>query len=570
MSDKTVQAGYRGRRVFVLSVFGVAMASLIARGFFLQVLDHERLSEEGESRHLRVVEMPAHRGMIVDRQGEPAAISTPVDTVWADPSVLIQARERLPELAKILGLDSDVLFQRIAQRSDKEFIYIKRRVNPEKARRVMALGLPGVSLQREYRRFYPMGEVMAHVIGFTNVDDKGQEGMELAYDEWLSGSSGLKRVVKDRLGRVVDDVEQISAPAPGKELRLSIDSRLQYLAYRELKRAVQEQGARSGSVVLLRPQTGEVLAMVNQPSFNPNNRQGDKGGVYRNRAVTDVFEPGSTAKPFVVAAAIDSGRYAPSSIIDTAPGYYRVNGNQIKDVRNYGRISLGKILVKSSNVGASRLALKLPSEYLWSVFDGVGFGHITGSGFPGEAAGLMNDYSRWREFEKATLSFGYGLSVTPLQLAEAYAVLAADGVYHPASFLELDEPPDSKTIMRPETAKAVRRMLQGVVSKEGTAYLARVEGYTVAGKTGTVRKSIAGGYSEDRYIAVFAGMVPAEKPELVAVVMINEPSKEEYYGGLVAAPVFSRIMTDAVRLLDIAPDDYKGMTASTREGGPPA
>lgn len=569
MSETAVQAGYRARRVFVLFVFGAAMASLVVRGFFLQVLDHERLSEEGESRHLRVVEMPAHRGMIVDREGEPIAISTPVDTVWADPSELIAARDRLPELAKILGLDSDLLKQRLARHADKEFMYIKRRVNPEKARKVMALGFPGVSLQREYRRFYPMGEVMAHVVGFTNVDDHGQEGIELAYDDWLSGSSGLKRVVKDRLGRVVDDVEQISAPAPGKELYLSIDSRLQYMAYRELKRAVQERGAKSGSVVLLRPQTGEVLAMVNQPSFNPNNRKGVKASHYRNRAVTDVFEPGSTVKPFVVATAIDSGRYAPSSVINTSPGYYRVNGNQIRDVRNYGTISLGKILMKSSNVGASRLALKLPSEQLWSVYDGIGFGHVTGSGFPGEAAGLMNDYDRWREFEKATMSFGYGLSVTPLQLAEAYAVLAADGVHHQASFLVVDKP-EGRPIIKPETAKAVRRMLRGVVSKEGTAYLARVEGYTVAGKTGTVRKSVAGGYSEDRYIAVFAGMVPAEHPELVAVVMINEPSKDEYYGGLVAAPVFARIMTDAVRLLDIAPDDYQGMTASSRKGGPPA
>jgi cell division protein FtsI (penicillin-binding protein 3) len=569
MSESEVQAGYRARRGFVLFVFAAAMTSLVVRGFYLQVLDHERLSEEGESRHLRVVEMPAHRGMIVDREGEPLAISTPVDTVWADPSELITARDRLPALAKVLGLDANLLKQRLARHSDKEFMYIKRRVTPEKARKVMALGLPGVSLQREYRRFYPTGEVMAHVLGFTNVDDHGQEGIELAYDDWLAGSSGLKRVVKDRLGRVVDDVEQISAPSPGKELRLSIDSRLQYLAYRELKRAVQERGAKSGSVVLLRPQTGEVLAMVNQPSFNPNNRKGVKASHYRNRAVTDVFEPGSTVKPFVVATAIDSGRFAPSSVINTSPGYYRVNGNQIRDVRDYGTISLGKILMKSSNVGASRLALKLPSEQLWSVFDGIGFGHVTGSGFPGEAAGLMNDYSRWREFEKATMSFGYGMSVTPLQLAEAYSVLAADGVYHPASFLVVDKP-EGRHIIKPETAKAVRRMLRGVVSKEGTAYLARVEGYTVAGKTGTVRKSVAGGYSEDRYIAVFAGMVPAENPELVAVVMINEPSKDEYYGGLVAAPVFSRIMTEAVRLLNIAPDDYQGLTASTGKGGPPA
>ncbi len=567
MSEQGGQLGYRVRRVFVLSLFALAMASLGARGFYLQVLDHERLSGEGESRHLRVVEMPAHRGMITDRLGEAVAISTPVDTVWADPSELIHAQDRLPELAHLLGMDSESLLQRLAGKADKEFLYIKRRVNPEKARQVMALGLPGVSLQREYRRFYPMGEVMAHVLGFTNIDDHGQEGLELAYDEWLSGESGLKRVVKDRLGRVVDDVEQIRAPSPGQQLTISIDSRLQYLAYRELKRAVQEHQAVSGSVVVMRPDNGEVLAMVNQPAFNPNNRKGVKTSSFRNRAVTDVFEPGSTVKPFVVAAAIDSGRYAPSSIINTAPGYYRVQGKQIKDSRNYGRLSLGKILSKSSNVGASKLALELPSGELWSMFDGIGFGQVTDSGFPGESAGLLNDFSRWREFEKATLSFGYGLSVTPLQLAEAYAVLAADGVYHPASFMRVDMP-ESRQVMKPETAKAVRRMLQGVVRKEGTGYLARVEGYTVAGKTGTARKSIAGGYAEDRYIAVFAGMVPAVNPELVAVVMINEPRKEEFYGGRVAGPVFSRIMSGAVRLLDIAPDDYEAVRASAASKEP--
>lgn len=567
MSDKSNKSGYRMRRVFVLALFAFAMTSLLVRGFYLQVLDHERLSGEGESRHLRVVEMPAHRGMILDRMGEAVAISTPVDTVWADPSELILARERLPELARVLDMDSETLLQRLARKADKEFLYIKRRVNPEKAQQVMALQLPGVSLQREYRRFYPMGEVMAHVLGFTNIDDHGQEGLELAYDDWLSGQSGLKRVVKDRLGRVVDDVEQIRAPSPGQELRISIDSRLQYLAYRELKRAVQEHQAKSGSVVLLRPDNGEVVAMVNQPAFNPNNRKGVRTSSFRNRAVTDVFEPGSTVKPFVVAAAIDSGRFSPSSVINTAPGYYRVQGKQIKDSRNYGRLNLSKILSKSSNVGASKLALELPSGQLWSMFDGIGFGRVTDSGFPGESAGLLNDFSRWREFEKATLSFGYGLSVTPLQLAEAYAVLAADGVYHPASFMKVDKP-DARRIMKPETAKAIRRMLQGVVQKEGTGYLARVEGYTVAGKTGTARKSIAGGYSEDRYIAVFAGMVPAVNPELVAVVMINEPGKEEFYGGRVAGPVFSRIMTGAVRLLDIAPDDYEAVRASTVTGEP--
>ena len=565
MSHQDHIQGYNMRRYLVVSAFSIAMVSLIARGFYLQVLDHDYLRGEADARQLRTVEMSAHRGPILDRNGEAVAISTPVDSVWANPSELIHARERLPELAGLLDLDTDVLLRRLASKADKEFIYIKRRINPDMARRVMALQLPGISLQREYRRFYPMGEVMAHVLGFTNVDDHGQEGLELAYNEWLRGEPGLKRVIRDRLGRVIDDVEQIRSAEPGKQLQLSLDARLQYLAYRELKQAVKRHGAKSGSVVVMRPQTGEVLAMVNQPAFNPNNRKNFKAGIYRNRAVTDVFEPGSTIKPFVVAAAIESGRFSSSSSIDTAPGYFRLHGHLIKDNRNYGKLKLGKILSKSSNVGASKLAMELKSEQLWEILDGVGFGRTTGSGFPGESSGLMNDYTNWREIEQAILAYGYGMSVTPLQLAEAYSVLAADGAYRPASFLAVGEVAPTQ-VMRKETARAVRTLLTGVVDPDGTGYAASVGGYTVAGKTGTVKKSVAGGYSEDRYIAVFAGMAPASQPELVTVVMINEPSGDEYYGGRVAAPVFAKVMAGALRYLDVAPDDFSYIKSAASDG----
>ncbi len=555
------------RRHFVVGVLLAGMTALAARSVHLQVLDREFLREEGDARHLRVVKMSAHRGMITDRNGEPLAISTPVDSVWANPGELMSARERLPELARLLGVPADDLWQTIASRADREFVYLRRHINPDLGRRVLALELPGVALQREYRRFYPLGEVAAHLIGFTNVDDHGQEGLELAWDAWLSGEPGLKRVVRDRLGRIVKDVEQIRPVRPGHDLRLSIDSRLQYLAYRELKKAVERHRARAGSIVLLDPHSGEVLAMVNQPSYNPNNRKGLKVEALRNRAVTDVFEPGSTVKPFVVAAALESGRVPRGLRIDTSPGYYRVSGHLIRDDRNNGRLDLAHILIRSSNVGASKLAMRLPSDVLWQGLSRVGFGQATGSGFPGERSGLLNPPQRWRKLDKATLAFGYGLSVTALQLAQAYSVLAADGVLHPAHFVPGQEV-RPRRVMRAATARSVRAMLRGVISDEGTARRAAVPGYSVAGKTGTVHKAVAGGYAEDRYVAIFAGMAPADDPRLVAVVVIDEP-QGDYYGGKVAAPVFSRVMQAALRVLNVAPDAPAGLQAgrvSSREG----
>ena len=404
-------------------------------------------------------------------------------------------------------------------------------------------------------RYYPASEVTAHVVGFTDIDDQGQEGLELAYNDWLQGTPGSKRVIKDRLGRIVEDVESIQPSSPGKDLTLSIDRRIQYLAYRELKAAVQQHKARSGSAVLLDVKTGEILAMVNQPSYNPNNRKHMRSSQYRNRAITDVFEPGSTIKPFTIATALESGKYSPTTLIDTTPGYYKIGSYTVHDHINYGVINVTRVITKSSNVGASKIALSLDPERIWSMFNRVGFGSVSASAFPGESAGLMTHYSRWHDIERATMSFGYGLSVTPLQLAHAYSILAADGINRPVSLLKQTRPVEGQRVISAPVTQQVRAMMETVISKEGTGSRASVQGYRVAGKTGTVHKSAAGGYSVDRYISVFAGMAPASKPRLVLVVMINEPEGEEYYGGQVAAPVFSSMMSGALRLMNIAPDN---------------
>ncbi|VAW89165.1 Cell division protein FtsI [Peptidoglycan synthetase] [hydrothermal vent metagenome] len=544
------------RHSIVLGAIMLSAGLLIWRAVDLQVSDSEFLQGQGDARHLRVMEISAHRGMITDRNGEPLAISTPVDSVWVNPQELITASAEWPRLAKLLELDIDVLSQRVMTRQTREFVYLKRRINPDVAQQVKALGIPGVFLQREYRRYYPAGEVAAHVVGFTNVDDQGQEGLELAYDQWLQGTSGSKRVIKNRLGHVVEDVESINVPEPGKVLRLSIDRNIQYLAYRELKTAMRDHRAKSGSIVILDAKTSEVLAMVNQPSYNPNNRSTLKNSHVRNRAVTDVFEPGSTMKPFTVAAALESKKYLPGNVIKTAPGYFRVGRDTVRDTKNYGNLNLTDILVKSSNVGASKLALALEPEKLWDLYSRAGFGSLTHSGFPGEVSGLMTDHWKWSDIDQATFSFGYGMSVTSLQLAQAYTVLANEGRINPASFLALDgEALQPEQVMEPAVAKRVLKMMEAVVSEKGTGVKAGVVGYRVAGKTGTVHKSDVGGYSEERYLSIFAGMAPVSDPRLVAVVMINEPRTEAYHGGQAAAPAFSKVMGGALRQLGVVPDD---------------
>ncbi|KAB7623868.1 penicillin-binding protein 2 [Alkalilimnicola sp. S0819] len=543
------------RPALVLALFVLALAVLLWRALDLQVLRQDFLQGQGDARHLRVMEIAAHRGVISDRNGEALAISSPVQSVWAHPGRLLEQSARLPELARVLGRDAGRLRAYLQRRAGREFVYLERHVSPDLAEDVMGLAVPGVYLQREYRRFYPAGEVTGQLLGFTNVDDQGQEGVELAFDDWLTGTVGAKRVMRDRHGRAIKDVERLREARPGKPLVLSIDRRLQYLAYRELKAAYQQHKARSASLVLLDVSTNEVLAMVNQPAFNPNDRSAIRPGHYRNRAVTDVFEPGSTIKPFTVAAALESGEYQLDSVVHTSPGVVRVGGHPIRDPRDYGTIDLATVLHKSSTVGAAKLALELPPDALWGLLARSGFGMGTGAGFPGESGGHLASRPPRRPIERATLAYGYGLSATPLQLAQAYSVLAADGALRPVSFLRSREPAPAKQVLSPELARAVRQMMEGVVANGGTGRRAAVPGYRIAGKTGTSKKSVAGGYADDRYVALFAGMAPASKPRLVCVVVIDEPRDGKFYGGLVAAPVFSKVMGGALRLLNVPPDD---------------
>ncbi len=534
--------------------FAMIVSSLVARAVHLQVFNTEFLNQQADSRHLRTEKITAHRGSITDRNGEPLAISTPVDSVWANPKELAAAVDRVPVLAQTLGVDSQLLMRRITRSMDKEFLYLKRHLNPEQAHRVMALKLPGVNVLREYRRFYPAGEVTGHLVGFTSVDDNGQEGLELAFNHWLAGESGAKRVLKDRLGRSVENVASIQPSRPGKDLRSSIDLRLQYLAYRALKGAIQKHRADSGSIVILDIQSGEVLAVVNQPTYNPNDRAQYSAERYRNRAITDIFEPGSSIKPLVMAAALESGTFQPASMIDTAPGFINVGAKRIEDRTELGRVSLTTILARSSNVGATKVAMSLEADQLWSTMANFGLGDLTTSGFPGESAGLLTHYNHWQEISQATLAYGYGLSVTPLQLASAYAAIGSNGYARPVSLIALDLPKEGAQVIGVETARAVRRMLEEVIRPGGTGTKAAVAGYRVAGKTGTSWKFAAGGYSQDKYISIFAGLAPASNPRLAAVVVIDEPRGDLYYGSDVAAPVFAEVMAESLRLMAVPPD----------------
>ncbi len=543
-----------GRVALVVAFFAVAAMLLLARAVQLQVFNKDFLNQQADTRHLRTEKISAHRGTITDRNGEPLAISTPVDSIWANPKELAAAIDKVPKLAQILDLDAQNLMRRITRSMGKEFLYLKRHLSPKKAQAVLALKLPGVNVQREYRRYYPAGEVTGHLIGFTNIDDAGQEGLELAFNHWLAGESGAKRVLKDRLGRSVENVESIRPARHGKDLRASIDLRIQYLAYRALKAAIQAHNAKSGSIVVLDVRSGEVLAVVNQPTYNPNDRSQYSAERYRNRAITDIFEPGSSMKPLIVAAALESGDYRPSSIIDTSPGYVLVGAKRIEDPHDLGRISLTTLLARSSNVGVTKLAMSLQPEQLWQTMTQFGLGSLTGSGFPGESAGLLTHYDHWQPISQATLAYGYGVSVTPVQLAQAYAALGSDGRRHPISLIALEQGGGGEQVLAASTAIAVRRMLEEVVRPGGTGTKAAVAGYRVSGKTGTAWKFAVGGYSEDEYISIFAGLAPASDPRLAAVVVIDEPSGELYYGSDVAAPVFADVMAESLRLLAVPPD----------------
>jgi cell division protein FtsI (penicillin-binding protein 3) len=545
---------FRWRARTLLAALTLACAALLWRAVDLQLVDHGFLQRQGDARFSRVLQIAAHRGTITDRYGEPLAVSTPVDSIWVNPGELALANEQIPRLASALGLDRQELARRVTSNLDREFLYLARGRQPAEAAEIKALAIPGVYTSREYRRYYPAGEVTGHLLGFTNVDDAGQEGLELAFDHWLAGEAGAKRVIQDRYGRIVEDVESIRPTRPGRDLVLSIDLRIQYLAYRELKAAVRDQRARAGSLVVLDVATGEVLAMVNQPAYNPNDREQIQAADYRNRAATDIFEPGSSIKPFWVAAALAAGKYDARSIIDTSPGFYKVGVKIFEDEHNLGRIDIATVLAKSSNVGMAHIALSLPPQQVWSTLTRLGFGEVSTSGYPGESAGLLPAYSQWRPIGIVTMSHGYGLSVTPLQLAHAYATIGALGMARPVSFLAADAPVAGTRVLEGSTCRELLTMLESVVAAEGTGKLAAIPGYRVSGKTGTAWKATAGGYSTDRYMAVFGGVAPESAPRLAAVVVIDEPSAGQHMGGQVAAPVFSRVVGGALRLLAVAPD----------------
>jgi cell division protein FtsI (penicillin-binding protein 3) len=559
---------YRWRSALVLGLVVLGAIGLAARAVELQLLDHGFLAKQGDDRSMRVVKIAAHRGAIMDRNGEPLAISTPVDSIWVNPQELNDNIDQLPKLARALKEDQQTLARRITSNLEREFLYLARHMPPDQAARIKALGIPGVYTLREYQRYYPAGEVAGHVVGFTTIDDRGQEGLELGFDQLLNGADGAKRVIQDSLGRYVENVESIRAPRPGRDLVTSIDMRIQYLAYRELKSAMQVYRAHAGSVIVLDVDSGEVLAMVNQPTYNPNDREQFRWDLYRNRAATDIFEPGSSIKPFIMAAALASGQYHPDSVVDTSPGFLKVGNKVEEDEHNLGVIDLATILAKSSNVGTAKIALSLQPEQIWRTLTALGLGQVTGSNYPYESAGILSNYAHWRPVGIATLSHGYGLSVTPLQLAHAYATIGAGGVRRPISFERVSGPVQGEQIMDPKVAHELVQLMEQVVEKGGTGTPASLIGYQVSGKTGTAFKSIAGGYSTDRIMAVFAGLVPASRPKLATVVVIDEPSRDVQQlgilaqGGTVAAPVFASVMSGTLRLMDIAPDNLQNVPAA--------
>jgi len=558
-------------RYLSLSVFlFAAIGGLGWRVISLHVINHTFLRQQGEMRTVRVVNVPAYRGMITDRFNEPLAISTPVASIWLNPKEFNPEHPELLTLASVLDLSLEDILDKYSRNTHREFVYLQRHVAPQIAAKVQTLAIPGLHLKSEYRRYYPYGEVTAHVLGFTNVDDHGQEGLEMAFDNWLSGTAGAKRIIRDRLGREVQMLEGIKDMRSGQDVALSIDQRIQYLAYRELKAAVNRHQAGSGSAVVLDVKTGEILAMVNQPSFNPNMRIKFNEGAFRNRAVTDVFEPGSVMKTFSITSALQAGIVTPATMVDTAPGWMTVGGHLVKEVKNknYGLINVSAILQKSSNVGVSKLVLSMPAERLWSLYSGIGFGSNTGSGFPGESSGTLVRPPKNGSFVLATLAFGYGLSVTPLQLAQAYAILGAEGVKRPVTFLKQNGVVEGQRVIEPHVARQVLDMLKTVVT-EGSGKKAQVLGYQIAGKTGTAQKVNfdGGGYHEGSHIAVFAGLAPASHPRFAIVIMIDDPKGEEHYGSQVAAPVFSKIASGALRLYNIPLDlrDLQSIQVAKKE-----
>jgi cell division protein FtsI (penicillin-binding protein 3) len=545
------------RHYMLVLVLVLAMVSLVGRMTYLNVTERAFLKREGDARSVRLEVLPAHRGIIFDRHGEPLAVSTPVVSVWIDPRRSELGPRELAQLAETVGVDAGNLQARFEQFREREFMYVRRRVTPDVAERVAVLGLPGVHFEREYRRYYPAGETAAHVIGTTNVDDVGQEGVELAFDHHLRGRQGMKRVLKDNRRRTVRNLEYLSAPKLGGDLTLSIDLRLQYFAHRELRAAVAATQADSGSVVVLDARTGEVLALVNEPTFNPNSAAMATQSARRNRAVNDSYEPGSTVKPFTLLAALETGRYSEQTVIDTAPGFMRVGRNLVQDPVNYRRLTLAEVLAKSSQVGVTKVALELDNEAVFDSLARAGFGVPTGIGLPGEVPGRLGSEGLRSPIVRATMAFGYGMTASPIQLAQAYLVLASGGVRLPLSILRIDDAPRGERMFDADLIGRIVHMMEGVTERDGTAPNARVAGYQVAGKTGTARKVGPGGYDHSRHLAFFAGLAPVEAPRIVVVVVINEPRSERTGGGEVAGPVFSRIVARALRVLSVEPSEVR-------------
>jgi cell division protein FtsI (penicillin-binding protein 3) len=541
----------RLRASALFAALALALVALAARALYLQWLDNDFLQGQGAARSSRELEVPAHRGRIVDRFGDALAISTPVKSLWTFPDQFAPTTPQLDALARVLETSPQKITARVAAKSD--FALIARQVAPEVAARAMALGIKGLNEQNEYRRYYPGGDVTAHILGFTGDHDRGQEGLELAQQDWLGGNPGSRRVIINRRGDVVEDVESIRAPQAGRDLALAIDSRLQYLAYRELKAAVEREKARAGGLAIIDVRTGEILALANVPTYNPNRRDKVAREKMRNRALTDVFEPGSTLKPFTIAAAMDAGTIRPDTLVHTEGGTLKVGAATIHDAHPGGPFTVEQVIQKSSNVGAARIALGLPAETLWETFSEVGFGTAPRTGFPGEVAGRLRPAKTWRPIEQATMSYGHGISVNLVQLARAYTVFASDGELKPVTLFKSDGPIAGRPVISPETARAVRHMLELAVLPGGTAPKAQVVGYRVAGKTGTARKLEDRVYTA-KYVSSFVGFAPVSEPRLIVAVMIDEPSAGEYYGGTVAAPVFANVMSAALRLLGIPTD----------------
>ena len=541
------------RRVLLIAVL-LGLVALLVRGIYLQSFHKQFLQAKGDARYSRTITLQSHRGKITDRYGDLLAISSPVESIWASPPDVKITQVQTKEIAALLGIKTSDIDKKLVN-TEREFVYLKRRVSPELAAKVMKVGVSGIYLQREYKRYYPAGEVAAHLVGFTGIDDNGQEGFELAKNESLSGKAGSRRVIKDRSGHIVEDLVAVNVPKDGSDLVLSIDNRIQYLAHREIARAVEASKALAGSVVVLDAKTGEVLAMANVPTYNPNNPVNIKGKT-RNRSITDVFEPGSTMKAISVSAGLESGLYQADTKINTAPGYMSIGPATIHDSHAHGVLSVSQVIQVSSNVGASKIALSLDNLYLWNIFNQIGFGAKTGIHFPGEAAGRVRDYKKWRPIEKATMSYGHGISVTLLQLARSYTVFANEGELKPVSLIKLQESPVGTQVFSPNTANDMKAMLETVVMPGGTALRAQVVGYRVAGKTGTTHKLGSQGYEDNKYVASFVGMAPASNPRLIIAVMIDEPdiANKQYFGGVIAAPVFSAVMGDALRILAVPQD----------------